>query len=96
MECPECKEQMQQLCMYGPETGEIISADWHCDKCGTLATLKWTPGKKARTIELFDYVSNNKGGANMKQQITVEQLNELSEEQKERLREWWKPKLVIL
>lgn len=25
----------------------------------------------------------------MKQRITIEQLNELSEEQKERLREWW-------
>lgn len=28
----------------------------------------------------------------MKQHITVEQLNELSPEAKERLREWWKPK----
>lgn len=27
----------------------------------------------------------------MKQRITVEQLNELTEEQKEKLREWWKP-----
>lgn len=27
----------------------------------------------------------------MKQRITIEQLNELSNEQKERLREWWKP-----
>lgn len=27
----------------------------------------------------------------MKQRITIEQLNELSEEQKERLRDWWKP-----
>lgn len=27
----------------------------------------------------------------MKQRITVEQLNELTDEQKERLREWWKP-----
>lgn len=27
----------------------------------------------------------------MKQRITVEQLNELTEEQKEKLREWWEP-----
>lgn len=27
----------------------------------------------------------------MKQMITVEQINELSEKQKEKLREWWKP-----
>jgi hypothetical protein len=27
----------------------------------------------------------------MKQRITVEQLQELTEEQKQRLREWWKP-----
>ena len=27
----------------------------------------------------------------MKQRITVEQLNELADEQKEKLREWWKP-----
>lgn len=27
----------------------------------------------------------------MKQRITVEQLQELTDEQKERLREWWKP-----
>jgi hypothetical protein len=30
----------------------------------------------------------------LKQRITVEQLNELSEEQKNRLREWWKPKIA--
>jgi hypothetical protein len=27
----------------------------------------------------------------MKQRITVEQLNELTDDQKKRLREWWKP-----
>ncbi len=27
----------------------------------------------------------------MKQRIAVEQLNELTDEQKKRLREWWKP-----
>lgn len=27
----------------------------------------------------------------MKQRITIEQFNELSEEQRKRLREWWKP-----
>jgi hypothetical protein len=27
----------------------------------------------------------------MKQRITIEQLNELTDEQKKRLREWWKP-----
>jgi hypothetical protein len=29
----------------------------------------------------------------MKQRITVEQLNELTDEQKERLRVWWKPQI---
>jgi len=29
----------------------------------------------------------------VKQRITVEQLNELSDEQKARLREWWKPQI---
>lgn len=29
----------------------------------------------------------------MKQQISSEQLQELTEEQKERLREWWKPQM---
>lgn len=29
----------------------------------------------------------------MKQRITFEQLNELTDEQKEQLREWWKPKV---
>lgn len=28
----------------------------------------------------------------MKQRITVDQLNELTDQQKEKLREWWKPK----
>jgi hypothetical protein len=46
MECPECREQMNQLCMYGPESEEEINIDYHCEKCGTLATLKWKPGKR--------------------------------------------------
>jgi hypothetical protein len=29
----------------------------------------------------------------MKQRITIEQLQELTEEQQQRLREWWKPQL---
>jgi hypothetical protein len=49
MECPECREQMNQLCMYGPESEEEINIDFHCEKCGTLATLKWKPGKGKAT-----------------------------------------------
>jgi transcription elongation factor Elf1 len=44
MECPECNNEMQQLCMYG--TNEDINIDYHCDKCGTLASLKWKQGKR--------------------------------------------------
>jgi hypothetical protein len=34
---------------------------------------------------------SNVKGCNMKQRINIEQLQELTEEQKQRLREWWKP-----
>ena len=44
MKCPECSHEMEQTCMYGTE--EEINIDWHCEECGTFATLKWEPGKK--------------------------------------------------
>lgn len=31
MECPECKEIMENI---------------YCEKCGTQARLTWTPGKR--------------------------------------------------
>jgi len=44
MKCPECQNEMNQICMYG--TDDDINIDWHCERCGTLATLHWTPSKR--------------------------------------------------
>lgn len=52
MKCPECSEEMQQLCMYGNE--EEINIDGHCENCGTVATLKWEPGKKKKQAAEID------------------------------------------
>jgi len=53
MKCPECSEEMEQLCMYGND--EDINIDWHCENCGTCATLHWTPGKKKKqTVDIDD------------------------------------------
>jgi hypothetical protein len=46
MECPECKNNAEQLCMYGIE--EEINIDYYCEKCGTIITLTWKPGKRAK------------------------------------------------
>jgi uncharacterized Zn finger protein len=52
MECPECKEQMNQLCMYGID--DNMNIDLYCEKCGTFATISWKPGKRARTKETME------------------------------------------
>jgi len=44
MKCPECGEEMEQLCMYGDESD--VNVDWHCESCGTFAIVHWVPGKK--------------------------------------------------
>lgn len=44
MKCPECQNDMEQICMYGNEND--INIDWHCENCGALATSHWTPHKK--------------------------------------------------
>ena len=45
MECPECKEYMETICMFG--TDEEVNIEYHCEKCGTLARLTWNPGKRS-------------------------------------------------
>jgi hypothetical protein len=52
MKCTECENEMNQLCMYGTE--EVINTDHYCEKCGTLTTLTWKPGKRAIKIETLE------------------------------------------
>ena len=49
MDCPECKEIMEQICMSG--TNEEITIEYHCEKCGTLARLTWNPGSRVPRIQ---------------------------------------------
>ena len=46
MECPECNEYMNPICMSGNE--EEITREYHCEKCNTYAKLIWNPGKKMK------------------------------------------------
>jgi ribosomal protein S27E len=52
MECPECKNETEQLCMYG--NNEEINIDHYCKQCGTLVTLTWKPGKRAKKQETLE------------------------------------------
>ena len=48
MNCPECNEPMEQICMSG--TDEEINLEFHCPKCQTLARLAWNPGKQVKAV----------------------------------------------
>lgn len=47
MECPECKEFMETISMFG--TNEEVNVEYHCEKCGTLARLTWNPGERIQS-----------------------------------------------
>jgi len=46
MECPECSEYMNPICMSGND--EEITIEYHCEKCNTYAKLIWNPGKRLK------------------------------------------------